>query len=278
MMIPTASQTVCNAKFSSRVPRRLLPAKLWVMSPIVLHHGLFGTDEVRLGPLRRSYWHKIDSALRERGNLVISTRVHPTAGVETRARELKQQILSRLDGAGHRERIVIIAHSMGGLDARYMIAKLGMARHVRALVTVCTPHRGSPYADWIERNLGRRIGLLPVLRKLGLDLSAGIDLTTERCARFNEEVPDHPDVRYASVNCVRPRHQMPAFALHSHTVIGQAEGENDGLVSAKSAVWGEHLASWPIDHWQAINRRYVIRLPGGDVSPRYVALMEQLER
>ncbi len=248
------------------------------MSPIVLHHGLFGTDENRLGPLRRSYWHKIDSALRQRGHLVIATRVHPTAGVETRARELKQQILSRLDGAGHREKIILIAHSMGGLDARYMVSKLGMARHVSAIVTVCTPHRGSPYADWIERNLGRRIGLLPVVRKLGINIAAGIDLTTERCARFNDEVPDHPDVRYASINCVRPRHQMPAFAMHSHTIINQAEGENDGLVSAKSAAWGEHWGSWPIDHWQAINRRFTILHANEDVSPRYVELVERLEK
>ena len=47
-----------------------------------------------------------------------------------------------------KDRVVIIAHSMGGLDARYMISRLGMDDRVTALVTITTPHRGSPYADW----------------------------------------------------------------------------------------------------------------------------------
>jgi len=246
------------------------------MTPVILHHGLFGTDEIRLGPLRRSYWHNIDRAIAGRGHPVIATRVHPTASIETRARQLKQQILDRLEGIGHSgRRVVMIAHSMGGLDARYMISKLGMARHVEALITVATPHRGSPYADWIVRNLGDRFGLLRFATQLGLDLSAAADLTTTQAVRFNEEITDHPDVRYASVTCVRPRHQMPAFAIHSHSVVGAAEGDNDGLVSTTSAAWGAPLDSWPIDHWQAFNRHYTIRHRTVDVAPRYVELLDQ---
>lgn len=247
------------------------------MATVILHHGLFGTDEIRLGPLRRSYWHRIDRAIATAGHTVITTRVHPTASIETRARQLKQQILDRLEGIGAigrpNERAVLVAHSMGGLDARYMISKLGMARHVESLVTIATPHRGSPYADWIVRNLGDRMGLLRFVTQLGLDISAGHDLTTAHCARFNDEVTDHPDVRYASIICSRPRHQMPAFALHSHSVIGAAEGDNDGLVSTTSAAWGEHLCTWPIDHWQAFNRHYSIRHRTVDVSPRYVEML-----
>jgi len=246
------------------------------MIPVVLHHGLFGSDELRLGPLRRSYFHKIDHAIAERGHLVIASRVHPTASVVKRAKQLKRQILQRLEMAGQTNaRVLLIAHSMGGLDARFMVSKLGMARHVAAVLTICTPHRGSPYADWIERNLGRRIGLLPVLRKIGWDLSAGIDLTTEQCARFNEQVPDHPDVRYASINCVRAWHQMPAFAMHSHAIVSAAEGDNDGLVSAASSVWGTHLSTWPVDHWQAVNRRFAIRHPSEDMSPEYLAVLDR---
>ncbi len=246
------------------------------MIPVVLHHGLFGRDAIRLGPLRLSYFSKIDRAIADRGHLVIQTRVHPTASVERRSRELKQQILDRLESAGQpRAKVLLIAHSMGGLDARYIVSKLGMARHVAAILTITAPHRGSPYADWIERNLGQRIGLLPIVRKLGWDISAGIDLTTDACARFNDEVPDHPDVRYASITCARPCHQMPAFALHSHSVISAIDGDNDGLVSLKSGVWGEHLGTWPVDHWQAINRKFAIRHPSEDVSPRYVEVLEK---
>ena len=46
---------------------------------------------------------------------------------------------------------------MGGLDARYMIGQLGMADRVAALLTVTTPHRGSPYADWCGAPPGPRL-------------------------------------------------------------------------------------------------------------------------
>ena len=45
------------------------------------------------------------------------------------------------------KKIHIIAHSMGGLDSRYMISKLGMADRVLSLTTISTPHHGSPIAD-----------------------------------------------------------------------------------------------------------------------------------
>jgi triacylglycerol lipase len=244
-------------------------------TPIVLHHGLFGRDEYRLGPLRRSYFHRIERAIAQEGHLVIATRVHPTAGVETRARQLKQQILDRLAIAGLTgQRVLLIAHSMGGLDARYMVTHLGMARHVAGVLTVATPHRGSPFADWVQTQLGQRVGLLPMLQKFGLDLGAIIDLTTRACARFNEQVPDHPDVKYASITCGRPLRQMPAFAFASHHVIESAEGENDGLVSRASAAWGDVIADWPVDHWQAINRHFAIRHPADDISPSYLGAIE----
>lgn len=41
----------------------------------------------------------------------------------------------------------IVAHSMGGLVARYYIENLGYDNHVDKLITVCTPHWGSGYAD-----------------------------------------------------------------------------------------------------------------------------------
>ncbi|WP_198655158.1 esterase/lipase family protein [Streptomyces geranii] len=40
-------------------------------------------------------------------------------------------------------RAVIVAHSMGGLIARYYVEVLGGWRHCRALITLGTPHRGS---------------------------------------------------------------------------------------------------------------------------------------
>src|SRR5438552_9852132 len=105
------------------------------MTPIVLQHGLFGFGDFKVGTLRVSYFNGIDRALEKRGHPLIISRVHPTGSIELRARQLKSMILkqtrSRSPGAPG-ERVIILAHSMGGLDARYMIAMLGMDEHVAA--------------------------------------------------------------------------------------------------------------------------------------------------
>lgn len=230
--------------------------------------------EFRAGPVTLvSNFRGIDRAIIDRGHPLIVSRVHPTAGVQTRARELKEIILRQLHILGRpHERVLIVAHSMGGLDARYMITRLGMADRVRALLTVTSPHRGTSYADWCVRNIGRRLGGLRLLNFLRLDIQAATDLTTESCRRFNDEVPDHPNVRYFSVSAARPWHRVPAFALHSYKVVFDAEGDNDCLVSVRSAQWGEHLGTWPADHFHTVNKRLVLELrnPTGDITPYYL--------
>ena len=244
------------------------------MQSIILHHGFFGFGSVRVGPLSWTYFQGIDRALLTRGYAVSVTRVHPTAGIATRARQLKEQILAHQKLLGtERDRVVIVAHSMGGLDARYMIARLGMEDRVAALLTVTTPHRGTAFADWAVQNLGNRLGGLRLMRLLNLDVQAVIDLTRESCRRFNDEIVDSSAVRYFSISAARPWNLIPPFALHSFHIVQQAEGDNDGLVSVHSAQWGEHLGTWPADHWHTINKRFVLELkdPTGDITPYYLS-------
>src|SRR5688572_27967718 len=173
------------------------------MTPIVLHHGLILPGNVRVGPVTIGSFVGIDRVLAERGYPLVLTQVHPTAGIARRARQLKKIILEQLrtlsrDNAQPLEKAIIFAHSMGGLDARYMITRLGMDDRIAALVTLSTPHRGSPYADWCLRHLNR-FKALQVLNMIGLDTGAAAELTTETCARFNEETPDAPGVKYFSI-------------------------------------------------------------------------------
>ena len=70
------------------------------MQPIVLHHGLFGAGEIRVGPVRISYFRGIDREIANRGYPVIVTRVHPTSSIEKRARQLKEEILKKMRGMG----------------------------------------------------------------------------------------------------------------------------------------------------------------------------------
>lgn len=224
------------------------------MTSVVLHHGLLGGG-MGVGRLRWRSFRGVDRAIGKCGYCVFVSAVHPTAGIEKRAGQLHRFLLSlrpRID----RQPVILIAHSLGGLDARYMLSRYDLAGQVAALVTISTPHRGTPYADWCMTHLGRRLRGVQLVRQLGLDLGALPDLTTERCARFNEQIRDVPGVRYYSVSAARPRGDMPVFALFPHGIIYRAEGPNDGLVSVRSAQWGTHLATWRADHWQTVNRQY----------------------
>src|SRR3954451_17054710 len=249
------------------------------MLPVVLHHGFCGCPGTKIGPIRITYFHRIDTALAEQGHPLIQTRVHPTAGIADRAAQLKDQILAGLDRLGRPDdRVIVIGHSMGGLDARYMIGKLGMAGRVAALLSITTPHRGSPFADWAARNLGRRLKVFKLVEKLGLNVQAVRDLTTESCRGCIDEVPDAAGVRYFSTGAARPWHLVPAFAVPAHKIITDAEGPNDALVSVKSSAWGTHLGVWPADHWHTINRRLVVEFkhPTGDLAPYYQSALDQV--
>ncbi|MBC8108815.1 MAG: alpha/beta fold hydrolase [Anaerolineae bacterium] len=245
------------------------------MTPIVLQHGLFGFSDIGVGKLKLTYFNKIDRAIAARGHPLIVPRVHPTSSIAKRAAMLKREILAKTPDS---QRVVIFAHSMGGLDARYMISRLGMEDRVAALVTICTPHRGSPYADWCIKNLGKRLGGLKLMSLLGLDVRAIADLTTERCMAFNDKYRDAPDVRYLSISAARPWHRVPPVLMPSFKIVHDADGANDGLVSVNSAKWGEHLDTWSADHWHAINKRILpeIHHKTGDVTPKYLRILDRL--
>lgn len=250
------------------------------MLPVVLHHGIFGFLNFKVGKFKLSTFSGgIEEAITARGHPLIVTSVHPTAGIAARAHQLKDKILQELALLGRADdRVVIIAHSMGGMDARYMISRLGMAERVESLITISTPHRGDSYADWCQRHLGQRLGGFGMARMLRLDVQSIPDLTIESCTRFNEQVPDSPLVRYFSISAARPWNKIPLFAIQPWRIIHAAEGDNDGLVSVRSAIWGKHLGTWPVDHWHQINRRFVYDREVGNVAPLYVRLLEETQK
>lgn len=66
-----------------------------------------------------------------------------------------EQALAGVHESARRKRVVVLAHSMGGLVARYWIAVLEGWRVCAALLTMGTPHRGAPKAlDWLVNGPG----------------------------------------------------------------------------------------------------------------------------
>ena len=144
--------------------------------PIVFAHGLLGFDYLRLGPCRLAcYWSKLPEKVRAAGNRVFVARVAPLGSIAERAGQLKAFIEEKCP----HEEVHIIGHSMGGLDARYMISKLGMASRVLSLTTLGTPHRGTPFADWGLRRLLPVFGAF--LNLFGISSRAFEDLSVASC-------------------------------------------------------------------------------------------------
>ncbi|CAM5521881.1 lipase/acyltransferase domain-containing protein [Streptomyces avidinii] len=89
------------------------------------------------------------------------------------AERLAADIDARLGGehaGARRRRVIVVAHSMGGLVARYWTGPLGGAADCAALITLGTPHRGAPKALEVLGNglsVGRKrlTGLTGVLRQ-----------------------------------------------------------------------------------------------------------------
>ena len=217
-------------------------------APIVLVHGLFGFAQLRLGPwVLADYFHGIPPALGAAGNRAFVARLSPTNGIAKRAAQLRDFIQAQSPD----EPVHVIAHSMGGLDARHMISRLGMAGRVLSLTTLGTPHRGSPFADWALSRIGKLVA--PVFDTLGLPRQAFDDLTVAHCKEFNEKTPDVQGVRYFSVaGRFQANWRNPSWHL-SAPVVEKAEGASDGVVSIQSATWGESLDVWEGDHMNLIN-------------------------
>ncbi|KAL1901533.1 lipase 2 [Ceratocystis pirilliformis] len=265
---------------------------------IVLAHGLFGFSQLDLSHdlgLRAGllppihYWHGIVDALASRNVRVVTTSVPPSASIQHRANHLAQQIATLCPG----EPVSVIAHSMGGLDARCMLSSLRPARDqvdVRALVTIATPHRGSYFANYLHT-----VPLLPLprlyglLRRVGLGTEAFQQLTTGYMQNtFNPLTPDVEGVRYFSYGATTPKPSLLSLFWLTHRIIRRREGPNDGLVSVESSRWGSYKGTLVnVSHFDLINwtnvfartARHIAGVPDGfSAIAFYLAIADMLAK
>ncbi|KAK4100062.1 triacylglycerol lipase-like protein [Parathielavia hyrcaniae] len=227
--------------------------------PIVLAHGLLGFAELKLAGSYLpsiSYWRGIKDALSANRAEVITASVPPSGSIEKRAAKLAADIEAQAKGKS----VNIIAHSMGGLDARYMISQLQPASvDVKSLTTVSTPHHGSSFADYLIDAIGPNY--LPRLyaaweQATGWEPGAFAELTTRYMSdEFIPKTPDDPTVRYFSYGAM-VRHRPPLLSpfRFAHRLIKEREGPNDGLVSVESSKWGTYKGTLVgVNHLDLIN-------------------------
>ena len=259
--------------------------------PIVLIHGA-GFRDLKW-PV---YWGRIPGALERRGARVFYGLQDCWASTETNAREIVHRIDAILRETGA-EKVNLIAHSKGGLEARMAASSLQAGDRIASITTIATPHHGSRTIDrlfsapkvlfdlaafavnnWIRVVGDRKPDFLEVCR----------GFTTERMAAFNRENPDVPGVFYQSFGCVMSRPLSDINLSTANFVLDRIEGENDGLVSLTSAQWGDNFTVLRgnthrgISHLDAIDlRRRPFSRKGGegvrDICDVYVAIAADLK-
>ena len=214
--------------------------------PILMVHGIFFRDWKLF-----DYWGRIPDELRENGADIYYGNQQSSTSVELSAIEIEKRIKEVVNETGC-DKVNIIAHSKGGLDARYAISALGAGRRVASLTTINTPHMGCAFAgkliDMTPAKLVATLGkkyesLFAKLGDSAPDFFGGVsELTLEKCAELNEKVIDDDSVVYQSAGSKMASASASPFPLSvGYRMIEPLEGENDGLVATKSMAWGKFL-------------------------------------
>ena len=254
--------------------------------PIVLMHGMGGFNELANLPLTVSYFNGVQADLKAHGEPEVFVTVAPPFNTsEVRAQSLAPQLDAILKETGA-DKLNLIGHSQGGMDARVLVsaAGLGYGNRVASVTTVATPHLGTKVADLA---LGLVSGPLSGVESDAVDAFLGLlqqgvysiqsnpellaqvtQLSTSYMATtFNPKYKDDPNVVYASyagrtnlengesdcddaVYANQPGAlDVPQPELQPTASYLQLEGEtSDGLVPVESAKWGTFMECVPADH------------------------------
>jgi triacylglycerol lipase len=213
--------------------------------PVILVHGVVAHDRESSIP----FWGRIPSALREKGVPVFVGNTDSWGGYESNAELLRMAVDNALRET-KKERVNIIAHSKGGIDARYYIWKYQAAGTVASLTTIATPHHGTEIADLLykQKTVHSQITrkALVVLGKLYGDMhpdlyNVNYQMTTRNMEEFNAHVRMDEGVYYQSLYTAMRNSFDDLMFFYSHRYIKNIRGENDGVVSAYSANWGNRV-------------------------------------
>ena len=221
------------------------------------------------------YFRGIPQHLREHGYTVHTPLVHPTASISIRAK----QILDYLDEQAIDEPVHIVAHSMGGLDARYLASPNGLdqGHRILTITTIGTPHYGTRIASLAWFCGMYRLSILRPIPSVNLHK---LDDETQRFYReirdsewtglyeltpiflkasFNPGILDHPNVHYFSfAGKMVGIDGAPLWAplALQWAYLRVMEGANDGLVSIDSCKWRQFVRVLPASHQDLIGHLY----------------------
>lgn len=253
--------------------------------PLVLIHGLGFKDYKYV-----NYWGRIPKELIRNGASVYYGNQEAWGTIEQNAMDIKNKILEVIEKEKC-EKVNLIAHSKGGLDARYMVSALNMEKYVASLTMIATPHKGSRLIDIIYKIPK---GILHIISsfinkyfKIIGDknpdfFTASKQLSEEYSESFNKEVINCENVYYQSYATVM-KHFLSDYILSiPYIMLRIIDEKNDGMVTIKSAKWGEFKGTLSNKYSRGISHGDIIDLrkndyKGFDVREKYVEIVAELK-
>jgi triacylglycerol lipase len=253
--------------------------------PILLVHGVGFRDLKYI-----NYWGRIPKELIRNGAAVYYGNQEAWGTIKYNAQEIKEKIFEVLKETSA-EKVNIIAHSKGGLDARYVISKLNMADYVASLTTISSPHRGCKFVDiacklpdGIYKAVARIFDkYYKFIGDKNPDFyTASRQFSTYNSKNFNEEVKDVQQVYYQSYMTSIKGIFSDYILLIPYMIIKLTEGENDGLVSVESAKWGEFKGVLRNKYRRGISHADIVDFRRADyrefgVLEKYVEIVSELK-
>lgn len=253
--------------------------------PVLMLHGVAFRDFRWF-----HYWGRIPAELKKNGAALYYGNQEALGTVEQNGRDIAQRIEEVLKETGA-EKVNLVCHSKGGLDARYAVTHCGAAEKVASVTTISTPHHGCKFADTATKLPEKPYRLLAKIyddafRRFGDQhpdfYSATKAFCTEPSRRFNEETPDMPGVFYQSYASVMKNARSDLLLSIPYWFIRRCDGENDGLVTIDSARWGVFQGVFRNDASRGISHGDIIDLhredyPHFDVRETYVSIFSKLK-
>ena len=260
--------------------------------PVLLIHGIFFRDFSVL-----SYWGRIPDALEKNGAKIYYGDHDSCDNVKVSGECIAARIRQIVEETGC-EKVNIIAHSKGGLDVKYAVAKTGIAPYVASVTTINTPHGGCEYAEHLL-NLApdKAKGFLSyianrVFKHLGDKdpdvLSAVEELTCTNCRNLEIDTADFDfaenGIYTRSVGSGMTFARSGILPLNlASKFIDRYDGPNDGLVGQASFRWGEDYIFLNNGKRRGISHGDMIditrsKVPGFDVCAFYVGLVNDLRQ
>ncbi len=255
--------------------------------PIIMLHGIGFRDLQYF-----NYWGRIPKELSRNGASVYYGHQEAWGTIENNALTIKKTI-EKVLLENHCDKVNIIAHSKGGLDARYLISGLHMDNQIASLTTISTPHRGSELLGILNRlpdSVYRFISSLfdRTYRKLGDQnpdcYHASKQLSSKFCESFNEKYKDSPNVYYQSyASYVKHTFGDNLLSIPYLLMFLAGASKNDGLVSIESAQWGNFKKVFASTGRRGISHGDMIDLKredykGFDVIEAYIQIVAELKK